>query len=89
MLTVQVLREKEVKAQIKLKFVNIVGKPIVCTRSLQLTQKANAQQIKTLEGALQTYNSKGEVQVLVCLTYMNRKSVRAFGVVTWTKKYLS
>lgn len=59
----QVAGEREVKAQIKLRFRNVNGKPIVCTRSLQLTQQANDKKVcKTLESALQTYNAAGEVR---------------------------
>lgn len=50
------------KAQIKMLFKAVNGKSIVATRSLQLTQKANAQQCKTIESALKTYNSSGEVR---------------------------
>ncbi len=61
----QVAGEREVKAQIKLRFRNVNGKPIVCTRSLQLTQQANDKKVcKTLESALQTYNAAGEVEQL-------------------------
>ncbi|KAL6065852.1 DNA repair protein rad50 [Balamuthia mandrillaris] len=56
----KVAGEREVKAQIKLRFRNVHGKPIVCTRSLQLTQTASKKVCKTLESALQTYNSNGE-----------------------------
>lgn len=57
----KVAGEREVKAQIKLRFRNVNGKPIVCTRSLQLTQQANDKKVcKTLESALQTYNAAGE-----------------------------
>jgi len=57
----QVAGEREVKAQIKLRFRNVNGKPIVCTRSLQCIQRANNKACKTLESALQTYNSANEV----------------------------
>lgn len=53
--------EREVKAQIKLQFKSVTGIPIIVTRSLQLTQKAETQQFKQLESALLTYNSKNEV----------------------------
>lgn len=60
--------EREVKAQIKLRFRNVNGKPIVCTRSLQLTQQANNKKVcKTLESALQTFNAAGEVPVLLAI----------------------
>eukprot|EP01117_Protostelium_nocturnum_P015393 TRINITY_DN5966_c0_g1_i2.p1 TRINITY_DN5966_c0_g1~~TRINITY_DN5966_c0_g1_i2.p1 ORF type:complete len:776 (-),score=318.58 TRINITY_DN5966_c0_g1_i2:1713-3998(-) len=52
----KVAGEREIKAQIKLRFKSVNGKPIVCTRSLQLTQKAKTLEMKTLESALQTYN---------------------------------
>eukprot|EP01102_Stenamoeba_stenopodia_P001782 TRINITY_DN11621_c0_g1_i1.p1 TRINITY_DN11621_c0_g1~~TRINITY_DN11621_c0_g1_i1.p1 ORF type:complete len:1339 (+),score=313.83 TRINITY_DN11621_c0_g1_i1:75-4019(+) len=56
----KVAGEREVKAQIKMKFCSASGKPVVCTRSLQLTQKQNRQECKTLESALQTINNAGE-----------------------------
>ena len=46
------------KAQIKLRFRDPNGKPIVCTRSLQLTQLAASQRCKTLECALQVRDDK-------------------------------
>jgi DNA repair protein RAD50 len=46
--------EREVKAQIKLKFKNVSGKHLVCTRSLQLTQRAKKIEMKTLESVLMT-----------------------------------
>lgn len=46
--------EREVKAQIKLKFKNMSGKQLVCTRSLQLTQRAKKIEMKTLESVLMT-----------------------------------
>jgi len=52
--------EREVKAQIKLRFKNVNGKPFVCTRSLSLTQKASQQTMKAIESALQTVNAAGE-----------------------------
>jgi len=56
----KVAGEREVKAQIKMKFCSASGKPVVCTRSLQLTQKQNRQECKTLESALQTINNAGD-----------------------------
>lgn len=53
------------KAQIKMLFKAVTGKCIVATRSLQLTQKANAQQCKTIESALKTYNASGDVRVVI------------------------
>jgi hypothetical protein len=44
----RLVQEKEVKAQVKLLFTTVNGKPIVCSRALQLTQKASTQSIKTL-----------------------------------------
>jgi len=57
----KVAGEKEVKAQVKLKFRNVNGKAIVCTRSMQLVQKASKQEYKTIESALHTINEKNEV----------------------------
>ncbi|KAL0266077.1 UNVERIFIED_CONTAM: hypothetical protein PYX00_011794 [Menopon gallinae] len=53
-------REVEVKAQIKLKFHNTRGQLMVCTRSLQLTQKKTKVEQKTLESVLWTLNERGE-----------------------------
>ena len=50
----KVANEREVKAQIKLKFRNVSGKQLVCTRSLQLTQRAKKIEMKTLENVLMT-----------------------------------
>ncbi|KAL7749709.1 DNA repair protein rad50 [Sorochytrium milnesiophthora] len=49
-----VAHETEVKAQVRLKFRNVNGKVMVCTRSLQLTQKAKKVEQKTLESILET-----------------------------------
>ncbi len=61
----QVAGEREVKAQIKLRFRNAAGKPIVITRSLSLTQKPNKQECKSIDSALQTFSSTGEVWTLL------------------------
>eukprot|EP00866_Antonospora_locustae_P000323 jgi/Antlo1/323/1646 len=53
-------REAETKAQIKLKFYNTRGQLMVCTRSLQLTQKKSKVEQKTLESVLWTLNEQGE-----------------------------
>ncbi|KNE73095.1 hypothetical protein AMAG_17250 [Allomyces macrogynus ATCC 38327] len=50
----KVANETEVKAQVRLKFRNVNGKLMVCTRSMQLTQKAKQVQQKTLEAVLET-----------------------------------
>ena len=58
----QVAREAEVKAQIKLKFRNVNGRSMVCTRSMMLTQKKATVSQKTLEGVLLTKDPEtGEV----------------------------
>lgn len=53
-------REAETKAQIKLKFYNTRGQLMVCTRSLQLTQRKSKVEQKTLESVLWTLNERGE-----------------------------
>lgn len=50
----KVSREVEVKGQIKLKFKNVRGQTMVCTRSLQSTQKKSKLEQKTLESLLST-----------------------------------
>lgn len=50
----KVSREVEVKAQIKLKFRNARGQPMVCTRSIQSTQRKTKLEQKTLESCLST-----------------------------------
>ncbi|KAJ3220353.1 DNA repair protein rad50 [Dinochytrium kinnereticum] len=52
--------ETEVKAQIKLKFQNVNGKELVCTRSISLTKKKTTYTQKTLESLLVTKNESGE-----------------------------
>jgi len=37
------------------------GKPSVVTRSLQLTQKQDKKEMKTIDGSVSTVNDKGEV----------------------------
>ncbi|TPX67058.1 hypothetical protein SpCBS45565_g04024 [Spizellomyces sp. 'palustris'] len=46
--------ETEVLAQIKLRFKNVLGREMVCTRSMSLTQKKTGVQQKTLESLLLT-----------------------------------
>ena len=51
----------EVKAQIKLRFRNVTGKPFVVIRSFQLTQKARGKlEKKDLDSVIQSTNDKGE-----------------------------
>ena len=50
----KVSREAEVKGQIKLKFKNVRGQTMVCTRSLQSIQKKSKLEQKTLESLLST-----------------------------------
>jgi DNA repair protein RAD50 len=47
-----VAHETDVKAQIKLKFNNVNGRPMVCTRSIQVTQTKTGVRQKTLESLL-------------------------------------
>eukprot|EP00898_Chlorokybus_atmophyticus_P003192 jgi/Chlat1/3874/Chrsp26S04017 len=56
--------ETEVKAQIRLRFRSISGKPVVCVRSFQLTQKASKMEYKAIESILQTYNELNEKTAL-------------------------
>eukprot|EP00854_Cymbomonas_tetramitiformis_P005673 gene5673-6858_t len=48
--------ETEVKAQIKMRFNNQLGRPVVTIRSFSLTQKASKQEFKTLDSTLSTTN---------------------------------
>ncbi|EFA85515.1 DNA recombination/repair protein [Heterostelium album PN500] len=51
----------EVKAQIKMRFKNPNGKPIVATRSLCLVQRANnKQEFRQMDASLQSFNSEGQ-----------------------------
>ncbi|GAM22057.1 hypothetical protein SAMD00019534_052320 [Acytostelium subglobosum LB1] len=51
----------EVKAQIKMRFKNPHGKPIVATRALCLIQKAmNKQEYRQLDASLQSFNADGQ-----------------------------
>lgn len=58
----QIAREREVKAQIKMLFKAVNGKSVVSTRSLQLTQQSGGkQQYKNLENAIKSYGANDEV----------------------------
>ncbi|KAI8052552.1 P-loop containing nucleoside triphosphate hydrolase protein [Syncephalis plumigaleata] len=59
----KIAREAEVKAQIKLKFRNVNGRSMVCTRSMMLTQKKSTVSQKTLEGVLLTKDPETGEQV--------------------------
>ncbi|KJE92253.1 zinc ion binding protein [Capsaspora owczarzaki ATCC 30864] len=47
-------KEREVKAQVKLRFTNVSGKSMVCSRRLQVTQTAKKASCKTIESTLLT-----------------------------------
>ena len=94
---IQLAGEREIKAQIKLRFQSVTGKPIVATRCLQLTQKANKQECKSIDSSLQAIDAKGNVSNNFLLrfhlkgggggTYLfTRKSVKAIGVQIWIRK---
>ena len=76
----------ETKAQVKLKFRNTKGKTMVCTRSLQLTQKEKTQTMKTLETVLETQDERtGEVCSLVWWVWLRcgrRADTKARGEAT-------
>ncbi|RUS25381.1 LOW QUALITY PROTEIN: hypothetical protein BC938DRAFT_472252, partial [Jimgerdemannia flammicorona] len=48
----KVAHETEVLAQVKLKFHNVNGRQMVCTRSIQVLQQKNKLSVKTLESSL-------------------------------------
>ncbi|GIY59489.1 DNA repair protein RAD50 [Caerostris extrusa] len=52
--------ETEVKAQVRLQFKDVLGKKIVVTRSLMVTQTAKKLTLKTLEGTIKRYGLNGE-----------------------------
>ena len=57
-------RRHQVKAQIKIRFTSVAAKPVVCTRSFSLTQKATKMEYKAFEAALQTLDEKNQKQAL-------------------------
>jgi DNA repair protein RAD50 len=61
----KVSREIEVKGQIKLKFKNARGQTMVCTRSMQSTQKRTKLEQKTLESLLATTDRATGEQVSI------------------------
>ncbi|PJF17348.1 Rad50 meiotic double strand DNA break [Paramicrosporidium saccamoebae] len=61
----KVSREAEVKGQIKLKFKNVRGQTMVCTRSMQSTQKKTKLEQKTLESVLATTDLQTGEQVSI------------------------
>lgn len=58
----QVAGENIVKAQIKLRFRNVMGKPVIAVRSFMLTQKASKREYKTMDATLSSRNEHGEVR---------------------------
>ncbi|KAM0679337.1 DNA repair protein rad50 [Binucleata daphniae] len=59
----KLLQQTDVKAQVKLKFVNINNIEMVCTRSIQATQRKNALTQKTIDSTLLFKNEKEQVSV--------------------------
>lgn len=51
---------QEVKGQIKLRFRSTDGKPVVCSRSFNLTQRQKKKEYKALESVLQTLDAAGQ-----------------------------
>ncbi|PVU87898.1 hypothetical protein BB559_005832 [Furculomyces boomerangus] len=60
--------EAEIKAQVKLEFRNVNGKKMVCTRSLQVTQKRTGITMQTLEGVLTIPSDKNTGQEKVSVS---------------------
>jgi DNA repair protein RAD50 len=54
----------EVKASVKLRFINKAGKTSVVTRSVQLTKRKTKMEFKALDGVIRTTNQNNET---VCL----------------------
>ncbi|CAL1284740.1 unnamed protein product [Larinioides sclopetarius] len=52
--------EQEVKAQVKLQFKDVLGKKVIVTRSLMVTQSVKKLTLKTLEGTVKRYGPNGE-----------------------------
>ena len=65
----KVANEREVKAQIKLKFKNVTKKSLTLTRSMSLGVTQKKQTFKTLESVLQIESEKGEVRILRRATF--------------------
>lgn len=51
--------ENEVKANIKLKFLNKASQPVLVTRALSLSKKRTRMEFRQLDGVIQTYNEDG------------------------------
>mmetsp|Transcript_39623 Transcript_39623/g.74414 ORF Transcript_39623/g.74414 Transcript_39623/m.74414 type:complete len:1331 (-) Transcript_39623:619-4611(-) len=56
----KVAGENEVKAQVKLRFRTVTGRPVICIRSFSLTQKASKREYKTLDSTLVSKNELNE-----------------------------
>ena len=61
----KVAQETEVKAQVKIQFSNASNVSMICTRSLQLTQKRDKVELKTLENVLWMKGCEGEEGVSI------------------------
>lgn len=64
----QIAGQTEVKAQVKLKFVDIDGQRNLCSRSMSLSQKKASAQQRSLDSSLQRYNTTtGEVIIMMMI----------------------
>jgi hypothetical protein len=68
---VQLAGEREVKAQVRLRFQNVMGK-VTVTRCMQLIQRANGkQEWKSIDSSIQIEpNNKKEVSCCLLLKYI-------------------
>jgi hypothetical protein len=55
----------EVAAKIRLRFRNINGKPVTCTRLLKMQQRQKKLELKTLDSTLDSFDERGHVCCVV------------------------
>lgn len=77
----KIAHEKEVKAQIKLSFLDIAGKEVIAVRSMTGTQKAKKVELKTLDGVITRHGPDGEKKSITqkCAD-LDREMVASLGV---------
>eukprot|EP00123_Amoebidium_parasiticum_P014886 comp22686_c0_seq1/m.35107 comp22686_c0_seq1/g.35107 ORF comp22686_c0_seq1/g.35107 comp22686_c0_seq1/m.35107 type:complete len:1312 (-) comp22686_c0_seq1:379-4314(-) len=56
----KIANQREVKAKVKLRFRNVAGQQVTCTRALQLSQQAKQAKLKTLENVLEVVSADGQ-----------------------------
>ena len=74
----KVANEREVKAQIKLKFKNVTKRSLVLSRSMTLSVTQKKQTFKTLDTTLMIETNKGEVPQTCSSSFFSVRLLKMF-----------